>query len=140
MGSRQIRRAVAIYALRRHAACVLRKDDRDKATMLQRLFNEIYITDVVKHHKVRKKEGPEDLLNILPSSVGSLTNPEKMKNTFRSVEKTTITSDTVKRYSSYFADSFLLDEAKRYDIKGRAYISTPNKYYFSDLGLRNARL
>ena len=119
---------------------VLRKDDRDKAATLQRLFNEIYIKDIVKRHKVRKQEEMEDLLNILSSSVGSLTNPEKLKNTFRSVKKSTISSETVKRYISYFADSYLLEEAKRYDVKGRAYISTTNKYYFSDLGLRNARI
>ena len=119
---------------------VLRKDDRDKAATLQRLFNEIYIKDIVKRHKVRKQEELEDLLNILSSSVGSLTNPEKLKNTFRSVKKSTISSETVKRYISYFADSYLLEEAKRYDVKGRAYISTTNKYYFSDLGLRNARI
>lgn len=117
---------------------VLRKDDRDKAATLRRLFDEIYIKDIVKRNKVRKQEEMEDLLNILSSSVGSLTNPEKLKNTFRSVKKSTISSETVKRYISYFADSFLLEEAKRYDVKGKAYISTTNKYYFSDLGLRNA--
>ncbi|MBQ9812495.1 MAG: ATP-binding protein [Thermoguttaceae bacterium] len=119
---------------------VLRKDDQDKATTLQRLFDEIYVRDIVKRHNVRKKEELEDLLNILSSSVGSLTNPEKLKNTFRTVKKSTITSGTIKRYIDYFEDSFLLESARQYDVKGRAYIDSPVKYYFSDLGLRNARI
>lgn len=119
---------------------VLRKDDRDKAVMLQRLFDEIYIKDIAKRHNVRKREELEELLNILSSSVGSLTNPEKLKNTFRSVKKSTTTSGTVKRYIDYFEDSFLLESANRYDIKGKAYINTPVKIYFTDLGLRNARI
>ena len=119
---------------------VLRKDDQDKATTLQRLFDEIYVRDIVKRHDVRKKEELEDLLNVLSSSVGSLTNPEKLKNTFRNVKKSAITSGTIKRYLDYFEDSFLLESARRYDVKGRAYIDSPVKYYFSDLGLRNARI
>ncbi len=119
---------------------VLQNDDRDKATTLQRLFNEIYIKDILRRHKVRKQGELEDLLNILSSSVGSLTNPEKLKNAFHTVKKSVITTGTVQRYLSYFEDSFLLEEAKRYDVKGRSYINTPSKYYFSDLGLRNARI
>lgn len=79
-------------------------------------------------------------MNIVSSAMGSLTNPEKLKNTFRSVKKSKITSATIKKYLSYFENSFLLESAHRYDIKGKAYIETPKKYYFSDLGLRNARL
>ena len=82
----------------------------------------------------------EDLLNILSSAIGSLTNPEKLKNTFKTMKKSRITSNTIKKYLSYFEDSFLLESAQRYDIKGKAYIETPQKYYFSDLGLRNARI
>ena len=82
----------------------------------------------------------EDLLNILSSSIGSLTNPEKLKNTFKTVKKSRITSNTIKKYLDYFEDSFLIESAQRYDIKGKAYIETPKKYYFSDLGLRNARI
>mgnify|MGYP005786039775 FL=1 len=82
----------------------------------------------------------EDLLNILSSAIGSLTNPEKLKNTFRTVKKSKITSNTIKKYLDYFEDSFLIESAQRYDIKGKAYIETPKKYYFSDLGLRNARI
>ena len=82
----------------------------------------------------------EDLLNILSSAVGSLTNPEKLKNTFHSVKKSRITANTIRKYLDCFADSFLVEAVNRYDIKGKAYIETPKKYYFSDLGLRNARL
>ena len=118
----------------------LREDAKDKATTLENLFSEIYIRDIVTRHGVRNKGELEDLLNIVSSAVGSLTNPEKLKNTFRSVKKSKITSATIKKYLGYFEDSFLLESAHRYDIKGKAYIETPKKYYFSDLGLRNARL
>lgn len=119
---------------------VLREDAKDKATTLENLFSEIYIRDIVTRHGVRNKGELEDLLNIVSSAMGSLTNPEKLKNTFRSVKKSKITSATIKKYLSYFENSFLLESAHRYDIKGKAYIETPKKYYFSDLGLRNARL
>ena len=118
----------------------LREDAKDKATTLGNLFSEIYIRDIVTRHGVRNKGELEDLLNIVSSAVGSLTNPEKLKNTFHSVKKSKITSATIKKYLGYFEDSFLLESAHRYDIKGKAYIETPKKYYFSDLGLRNARL
>ena len=119
---------------------VLRGDQQDKVATLENLFSEIYIRDIIKRHKVRNKGELEDLLNILSSAVGSLTNPEKLKNTFRSVKKSKITAATIKKYLDYFEDSFLVESAHRYDIKGRAYIETPKKYYFSDLGLRNARI
>ncbi len=119
---------------------VLRKDPKDKISMLENLFSEIYIRDIIARHGVRNQGELEDLLNIVSSSVGSLTNPEKLKNTFRSVKKSKITSPTIKKYLDYFEDSFLLESANRYDIKGKAYIETPKKYYFSDLGLRNARI
>ena len=119
---------------------VLRKDAADKAAALENLFSEIYIRDIVTRHGIRSKGELEDLLNIVSSAVGSLTNPEKLKNTFRSVKKSRITAATIKKYLGYFEDSFLLESAHRYDIKGKAYIETPKKYYFSDLGLRNARL
>ena len=118
----------------------LRDTPQDKAVLLENLFSEIYIRDIVQRNSVRKIGELEDLLNILSSAVGSLTNPEKLKNTFRSVKKSKITSTTIKKYLDYFEDSFLVESAHRYDIKGKAYIETPKKYYFSDLGLRNARL
>lgn len=118
----------------------LRDTPQDKAALLENLFSEIYIRDIVQRNSVRNIGELEDLLNILSSAVGSLTNPEKLKNTFRSVKKSKITSTTIKKYLDYFEDSFLVESAHRYDIKGKAYIETPKKYYFSDLGLRNARL
>ncbi len=119
---------------------VLREDPNDKAIALQNLFNEIYIRDITSKNKVKNMAELEDLLNILSSSIGSLTNPEKLRNTFKSVKKSKITSATIKKYLDYFEDSFLIESALRYDIKGKAYIETPKKYYFSDLGLRNARI
>lgn len=119
---------------------VLREGAENKSAMLKNLFDEIYIRDIIKRHKVRGKADLEDLLNILSSSIGSLTNPEKLKNTFKTVKKSKITSTTIKKYLDYFNDCFLVEPATRYDIKGREYIDTPLKYYFSDLGLRNARI
>lgn len=119
---------------------VLRKNENDKAKTLQNLFDEIYIRDIVKRNKIKNIGELEDLLNILSSAIGSLTNPEKLKNTFRSVKNSNITANTIRKYISYFKDSFLIDSAKRFDIKGKAYIETPQKYYFTDLGLRNARI
>ena len=119
---------------------VLRDGEENKSLMLKRLFDEIYIKDIEIRHKVRNKTDLEGLLNILSSSIGSLTNPEKLKNTFHTIKKSNITSATIKKYLDYFSDCFLLEAAKRYDIKGKLYIDTPLKYYFSDLGLRNARI
>ena len=110
------------------------------AVALQNLFNEIYLRDITKRNRVKNIGELEDLLNILYSAIGSLTNPEKLKNTFKTVKKSRITSATIKKYLDYFEDSFLIESAQRYDIKGKAYIETPKKYYFSDLGLRNARI
>lgn len=119
---------------------VLKDEENDKAKVLQNLFEEIYIKDIFRRHKIKNQGELEDLLNILSSSIGSLSNPEKLKNTFRSVKKSSITSNTIKKYLDYLEDSFLIESAQRYDIKGRTYIETPKKYYFSDLGLRNARI
>lgn len=119
---------------------VLRDGDADKATALDNLFDEIYIRDILKRNKIRNQGELEDLLNILSSAVGSLTNPEKLKNTFRTVKKSRITAATIKKYLDYFEDSFLMESAQRYDIRGKAYIETPRKYYFTDLGLRNSRI
>ena len=119
---------------------VLRNDDADKAAVLNNLFDEIYIRDILKRNKIKNQGELEDLLNILSSAVGSLTNPEKLKNTFRTVKKSKITATTIKKYLDYFEDSFLVEAVHRYDIRGKAYIETPKKYYFSDLGLRNSRI
>lgn len=114
--------------------------EEDKAKLLKTLFEETYIRDIILKHKIRNQRELEDLLNILSSSIGSLTNPEKLMNTFRTVKKSKITANTIAKYIEYCEDSFLIESAKRYDIKGKAYIETPQKYYFSDLGLRNVRL
>ena len=114
--------------------------EEDKAKLLKTLFDETYIRDIIIKHKIRNQRELEDLLNILSSSIGSLTNPEKLMNTFRTVKKSKITANTIAKYIEYCEDSFLIEFAKRYDIKGKAYIETPQKYYFSDLGLRNVRL
>ncbi len=119
---------------------VLREGADDKAAILENLFTEIYIRDIYRRNRVKNQGELEDLLNILSSAIGSLTNPEKLKNTFKTVKKSKITSNTINKYLDYFEDSFLIESAQRYDIKGKSYIETPKKYYFSDLGLRNARI
>ena len=111
-----------------------------KIAFLKSLFEETYISDIVGRHHIRNKAELEDLLNILSSAIGSLTNPEKLAATFQTVKKKKIGNATIKRYIDYLCDSFLIDSAIRYDVKGKKYIDTPVKYYFTDMGLRNARL
>ena len=111
-----------------------------KISFLKSLFEETYISDIVGRHNIRNKAELEELLNILSSAIGSLTNPEKLAATFKTVKKKNISNSTVKRYIDYLCDSFLIDSAMRYDVKGKKYIDTPVKYYFTDMGLRNARL
>ena len=119
---------------------VLSQDNGDKADLLSNLYSEIYVSDIVKRHNVRNVGELEDLLNILSSSIGSLTNPEKLQRTFKTVKHSKITGPTIQKYIGYLEDSFLMEAATRYDIKGKSYIETPLKYYFSDLGLRNVRI
>ena len=111
-----------------------------KIAFLKSLFEETYISDIVGRHNIRNKAELEELLNILSSAIGSLTNPEKLSATFRSVKNKKISSTTIRKYIDYLCDSFLIDSAVRYDVKGKKYIATPVKYYFTDMGLRNARL
>lgn len=118
----------------------LRDSRENKASALENLFSEIYVRDIQKRNKIKNIGELEDLLNIVSSAIGSLTNPEKLSKTFKSMKNSRITSVTVKKYLDYLEDSFLLESAQRYDIKGKAYIETPKKYYFSDMGLRNARI
>lgn len=112
----------------------------EKISFLKSLFEETYISDIVGRHRVRNRAELEELLNILSSAIGSLTNPSKLSAAFKSVKQKTISNATIKNYIEYFSDSFLIDSAMRYDIKGKKYIGTPVKYYFTDMGLRNARL
>ena len=111
-----------------------------KSDFLKSLFEETYISDITGRNNIRNKAELEELLNILSSAIGSLTNPSKLSATFKSVKKKSISKDTIIKYIDYLRDSFLIDSAIRYDIKGKKYINTPSKYYFTDLGLRNARL
>lgn len=111
-----------------------------KSDFLKSLFEETYISDITGRNKIRNKAELEELLNILSSAIGSLTNPSKLSATFKSVKNKTISKDTIIKYIDYLKDSFLIDSAIRYDIKGKKYINTPSKYYFTDPGLRNARL
>ena len=111
-----------------------------KIAFLKSLFEETYISDIVGRHNIRYKAELEEVLNILSSAIGSLTNPQKLSATFQTVKKKKISNSTIKRYIDYLCDSFLIDSAIRYDVKGKKYIDTPVKYYFTDMGLRNARL
>lgn len=112
----------------------------EKIAFLKSLFEETYISDIVGRHRIRNRSELEELLNILSSAIGSLTNPTKLSATFKSTKQKTISKTTIKNYIDYLCDSFLIDSAVRYDIKGKKYIDTPVKYYFADMGLRNARL
>lgn len=116
------------------------KTPDQKISFLKSLFEETYISDIVGRYNVRNKAELEDLLNILSSAIGSLTNPEKLSATFKTVKKKKISSNTIKKYIEYLCDSFLIESVVRYDVKGKKYIDTPIKYYFTDMGLRNARL
>ena len=116
------------------------KTEEQKSAYLKSLFEETYIKDIKERYNIRHEEEFEELLNIVSSSVGSLTNPSKLSNTFKSVKQKAISQDTIKNYLEYLCDSFLVSKAMRYDVKGKKYIDTPSKYYFTDMGLRNARI
>lgn len=116
------------------------KTDEDKVAYLKNIFEETYLTDIKDRHKIRNDAELNELLDILSSSVGSLTNPKKLSDTFKSVKQVSLHPDTINNYLEYFVDSYLISQSKRYDIKGKKYINTPSKYYFTDIGLRNARL
>ena len=117
-----------------------RPSDEQKSKYLKDLFDETYIKDIVERNKVKNISELEELIDLMASSVGSLANPNRISNTFLSVKKTTVDPQTVKNYLMHLENAFLLSEVKRYDVKGRKYINTPLKYYFEDIGLRNARL
>ena len=118
-----------------------KKTPEEKSKYLQDLFTGTYIKDVLERHKINKEASDlEELLNVISSSIGSLTNSLNLANTFESVKHKKIDSETISSYLEYFKDTFLIDSAVRYNIKGKKYINTPLKYYFVDIGLRNARL
>ena len=117
------------------------KSHEEKSRYLKDLFENVYLNDVLERNRIMNDRSIfEDLLNIISSSVGSLTNPTRLSNTFQSVRHIQINANTISRYLEYFIDAFIIRKACRYDIKGKKYIGTPLKYYFSDVGLRNARL
>lgn len=117
------------------------KSHEEKSRYLHDLFTRTYIKDIIERNRIlNDADVLATLLDILASGIGSLTNPSKISNTFKSDKKLTIAPDTIDRYLGYFQNAFLIQKAERYDVKGRKYIKTPSKYYYSDPGLRNARL
>lgn len=116
------------------------ESDVDKVEYLTALFQKVYISDIVERHNVRNKEELDELVDVLASAMGSYTSLVKLTKTFKSVKNKTISDKTIRNYIDYLTDAFLISKATRYDIKGRKYIGPPSKYYFEDVGLRNARL
>lgn len=119
---------------------VLLKTEEEKVKLLDSLLAETYIIDVVNRNKIKNDSELNDLFKILASGIGGLTNPQRLSNTFQSVKNVSISPATIKKYIECLSDAFLLKSCNRYDVKGRKYIGTPLKYYFSDLGIRNALL
>ena len=120
--------------------CALLPSREEKADYLKRLFDEVFLRDIIERNRVQNDAQLESLLNVISSAVGSLTNPKKLEDTFTSSGTGKLSAFTIKQYLDYLCDAFMIEQAERYDIKGKRYISTPYKYYFTDTGLRNARL
>ena len=120
--------------------CALLPTREEKADYLKHLFDEVFLRDIIERNKVQNDAQLESLLNVISSAVGSLTNPKKLEDTFTSSGAGKLSAYTIKQYLDYLCDAFMIEQAERYDIKGKRYISTPYKYYFTDTGLRNARL
>lgn len=116
------------------------ENEEDKSNYLRDIFKETYIKDILERNNVRNPVEMEELLDYLASAIGGLTNPKKLADTFKTVKNVSVHPDTIKTYLDYFEDSFLISRASRYDVKGKRYISTPMKYYFTDCGLRNVRI
>ena len=116
------------------------EESEDKAEYLNSLFQKVYISDIVERHNVRNKAELDELVDVLASAIGSYTNQNKLVRTFKSVKNKNISDKTIKNYIDYLIDSYLISRAERYDIKGKKYIGKLSKYYFEDVGLRNARL
>lgn len=119
---------------------VTMKTEEQKIRYLTNLFQETYLKDIMERHQIEKTQELEDLVHILASAVGSLTNPPKIEATFKSTIHSNISLNTIRQYIEYLEDAFIISKANRYNVKGRKYIGTPLKYYFEDVGLRNARL
>ena len=116
------------------------KTETQKVNYLTNLFNETYLKDIIERNHIEKTQELEDLINVLASAIGSLTNPPKIQATFKSSIGSAISINTIRQYIEYLEDAFIISKAQRYNIKGRKYIGTPLKYYYEDIGLRNARL
>ena len=119
---------------------VTMKTEEQKINYLTKLFEETYLKDIIERHHIEKSQELEDLVNVLASAIGSLTNVPKIEATFKSVIQSNISANTIRQYIEYLEDAFVINKANRYNVKGRKYIGTPLKYYFEDVGLRNARL
>lgn len=119
---------------------VTMKTEEQKISYLTNLFKETYLKDIIERHHIEKTQELEDLINILASAIGSLTNPPKIEAIFKSSIQSTISLNTIRQYVEHLEDAFIINKANRYNVKGRKYIGTPLKYYFEDVGLRNARL
>jgi len=119
---------------------VTMKTEEQKINYLTNLFKETYLKDIIERHHIEKTQELEDLVNILASAIGSLTNPPKIEATFKSAIQSTISLNTIRQYIEHLEDAFIINKSNRYNVKGRKYIGTPLKYYFEDVGLRNARL
>ena len=117
-----------------------KKSDEEKSNYLKTLFEQTYIKDIIERNNIQRSDILDSIINMLASSVGSLTNPQKIFDTFKSNKEKEISLNTVNFYLKCIEDSFIVKKVERYDVKGKKYISTPSKYYFSDIGLRNARL
>lgn len=116
------------------------KTEEQKSKYLKDLFERTYLSDIIERHNIQRIDVLDTLVNILSSSIGSLTNPKKLSDTFISNSMKDVSINTITSYINYLLDSFLIEKVERYDVKGKQYISTPSKYYFADIGLRNARL
>ena len=117
-----------------------RPNDAAKMTYLKSLFTEVYLRDIVERKKIERQDVLEQILDLLCSSIGSLTNPTKIADTLRSKQTTGVAANTIRSYIGHLEDAFLFSESKRYDVKGKSYFESPNKYYCEDIGLRNARI
>jgi predicted AAA+ superfamily ATPase len=117
-----------------------RTDEEQKTVYLQNLMKEVYLKDIRERNDIRLENEPDLIVDLICSSVGSLTNPLKISNTLKTMNRSGINEETVSRYLNFLEESFLFERAKRYDIKGKKYFGTPSKYYIADIGLRNARL
>ena len=116
------------------------QDERERKEYLKSLFTHTYLKDIKERYSIQLDADLEELIDVIASDIGSLTNSLKIQNTFKSAKKSSISINTIKQYLDYMQDAFLIEKSVRYDIKGRKYIDTPVKYYFEDLGLRNSRL